>query len=49
MGIKDLGGRQPMYLRKKRTTTDGIGGRSREQRSPLGSGETIKKTVSVKR
>jgi hypothetical protein len=45
MGIKDLGSRWPLYLRKKRTTTDGIGGWSSGQRSPLGSGGTLKKTL----
>jgi hypothetical protein len=45
MGIKDLGGRWPLYLRNKRTTMDGIGGWSSGQRSHLGSGGNLKKTL----
>jgi hypothetical protein len=44
-GIKDLGGRRPLYLRKKRTTTDSIGGRSSGQRSHLGRGGTLMKDL----
>jgi hypothetical protein len=43
MGIKDLGGRRALCLRKERTTANCIG----ERRSLLGSGGTFK-TVSVK-
>jgi hypothetical protein len=43
--INDLGGRWPLYLRKERTTMNGIGGWSSGQRSHLGSGETLKKTL----
>jgi hypothetical protein len=35
-GTKDLGGRQPPYVRKKRATVIGIGGWSKRQLSPLG-------------
>jgi hypothetical protein len=34
-GTKDLGGRQPLYLRKERGTSNGIGGWSSRQQSPL--------------
>jgi hypothetical protein len=52
IGIKDLGGRRPLYLRKEKTATNSIGGRSAGQPSLLGSGGTLKKAlyeiVSVK-
>jgi hypothetical protein len=41
----DLGGRHPLYLRKERTTANGIRGWSSEQRSHLGSGGTLKKAL----
>jgi hypothetical protein len=43
--IKDLGGRRPLYLRKKRTITDDIGGWSSRQQAPLGSEGKLKKTL----
>jgi hypothetical protein len=43
--MKDLSGRWLLYLRMKGTTMDGIGGWSSEQRSPLGSRGTLKKTL----
>jgi hypothetical protein len=43
--IKNLVGGWPLYLRKNRTTTDGIGGCSSGQRAPLGSRGTLKKTL----
>jgi hypothetical protein len=45
MGIKDLGGRRLLHLRKERTNTNGIGEWSSGQRSPLGSEGTLKKTL----
>jgi hypothetical protein len=45
MGIKDLGGRRPLYLRKERRTANGIRGWSSGQRPHLGSGETLYKTL----
>jgi hypothetical protein len=44
MGIKDLGGRWPLYLRKERPTANSIRGWSSRQRSHLGSEGTPKKT-----
>jgi hypothetical protein len=44
-GIKDIGGRCSLYLRKGRTTADSIRGWSSGQRSPLGSGGTLMKIV----
>jgi hypothetical protein len=46
IGIKDLGSRRPLCLRKERRRTNSIGGWSSEQRSHLGSGGTLKKTLS---
>jgi hypothetical protein len=43
--IKDLGGRQTLYLRKERTTTNGIGGWHSGKRSHQGSRGTLKKTL----
>jgi hypothetical protein len=43
--IKYLGGRVPLYLRKERATTNGIGGWSLAQRSHLGRGGTLTKTL----
>jgi hypothetical protein len=43
--IKDLGGRLPLCLRKERATTNGIGWWSSGQRSHVGSGETLNKTL----
>jgi hypothetical protein len=43
-GIKDLGSRWLLYLRKKRTTMDSIGGWSS---GLLESGGTLKKTLHV--
>jgi hypothetical protein len=52
MGIKNLGGRRPLCLRKERTTAKFIGGWSSGQKSSLGSGGILKKSlyeiVSVK-
>jgi hypothetical protein len=45
MGIKDPGGRLLLYLRKEWTITNGIGGWNSGQRSPLGNGVTLKKTL----
>jgi hypothetical protein len=45
-GVKDLGGRRPLCLRKERTTKNGIEGWSSGQRSHLGSGGTLKKALS---
>jgi hypothetical protein len=42
--IMDIGGRRPLYLRKARTTANGIGGCSVQQ-SHLGSGGTLKKAL----
>jgi hypothetical protein len=44
-GIKGLGGRQPLYLWKARTIVNGIRGWSSGQRSYLGSGGILKKTL----
>jgi hypothetical protein len=44
-GMRDLGGRQPLYRRKKRPTKDGIGGCRSGHRTPLGSRRTRKKTL----
>jgi hypothetical protein len=41
-GTKDLGGKQPPYMRKKRATVIGIGGWSSGHQSHLGSGGTLK-------
>jgi hypothetical protein len=43
--IKDLGGKWLLCLRKKRRTTNGIREWSSGQRSHLGSGGTLKKTL----
>jgi hypothetical protein len=52
LGIKYVGGRRPLYLRKERTTTGGIWRWSSRERSYPGSGWTLKNTlyeiVSVK-
>ncbi|PNF20618.1 hypothetical protein B7P43_G04259 [Cryptotermes secundus] len=44
---KDRGGKQPLYVTKKRETVNYIEGCGSEQRSHLESGETSKKTVNV--
>jgi hypothetical protein len=44
-GIKDLGGRQPLYLKKQRATATANRGRSSGQRSYLGSRGTLRKTL----
>jgi hypothetical protein len=44
-GVKDLGSRRLLCLRKERATTNGIGGWSSGQRSHLGSRGTLKKTL----
>jgi hypothetical protein len=44
-GIKDLGSRRPLYLRKERRTTNSIRGWSSRQRAHLGSGATLYKTL----
>jgi hypothetical protein len=41
-GTKDLGGKRPPYLRKKRTTTNGIEGWSSGHQSHLGCEGTLK-------
>jgi hypothetical protein len=43
--IQDLGGGRPLCLKRKRTTTDGIGRWSSGQRAPLGSGEALEKNL----
>jgi hypothetical protein len=44
-GTKDLCGGQPLYLRKERTTTNGIEGWSSGQQSHVESGVTLKKIL----
>jgi hypothetical protein len=48
---KDLGSKQPLYMRKKRATAIGIRGWNSGQLSPLGRGgpnyKTLKKTLEV--
>jgi hypothetical protein len=44
MRISDLCGGQPLYLRKERTTINGIGGWNLGQQSHVGSGEMLKKS-----
>jgi hypothetical protein len=44
-GIKDQGGRRPLFVRKERTTVNGIRRRNSGELSRLGSGETLKKTL----
>jgi hypothetical protein len=45
MRISDKCGRQPPYLRKEKTTTNGIEGCSAGQRSHLGSEGTLNKNL----
>jgi hypothetical protein len=45
MKISDLCGRQPLCLRKERTTTNGIEGWSSGQQSHVGSGIMLKKVL----
>jgi hypothetical protein len=44
-GIRDLGGRLPLYRRKRRPTKNGIGRCKSGHRSPLGSRGTQKKAI----
>jgi hypothetical protein len=50
-GTKDLGGKQPPHVRKKRATVIGIGGWSSRQLSPLGrrvsAYEALKTTLEL--
>jgi hypothetical protein len=50
-GTKDLGSKWLLYVRKKRATIIGIGGRNSRQPSPLGRGgptyKTLKKTLEL--
>jgi hypothetical protein len=45
MRISDLCGGQPLYLRKERTTTNGIGGWNSGLQSHVGSGGMLKKIL----